>query len=217
MPDPLDALFVLGNDDVLPLLEEELERYYYAPNLAAQRFLVDTYGYDFWSGSLYNTWLSAIRALNPPEDASQLPLFMQTTAWQQQKMNTQLASWAQLRHDNLLYAKTSYAGYVLCSFPHSYVEPYPLFYERLGNFAGRAGAFFSNYGDGELIQRIVLHYQRYAEIMARLKNLAEKELAGEPFSVEDGEFLATMLYEKKVGCDTYYSGWLTDLFYHERD
>ena len=60
---------------------------------------------------------------------------MQTAAWWQQKMNTQLASWAQLRHDNLLYAKPSYSGGVSCSFPEAYVEPFPEFYGRLAAFA----------------------------------------------------------------------------------
>ena len=217
MPDPLDALFALGNDDVLPLLEDELDRYQYAPNLAAQRYLVDAYDDDFWGGSLYNTWLSAIRALNPPEDTSRFPLFMQTTAWQQEKMNTQLASWAQLRHDNLLYAKQSSPGYYTCSFPHSYVEPYPAFYATLGGFANMASVFFNQYSDNETMDKVVQHYQRYGEIMAHLEAIAEKELAREQFSEDDCEFLATMLYEAKDGCNIIFSGWVTELFYQDRD
>ena len=215
MPDPLDALFALGNEDALPLLKDELDRYLYAPNLANQRYLVDAYGDDFWSGSLYNTWLSAIRALNPQEDVSRFPLFMQTTAWQQQKMNTQLASWAQLRHDNLLYAKQSYTGGATCSYPHSYVEPYPLLYGRIADFAERAHTFFSSYSGNDQIQNIVQYYQRYGEIMTRLKNLAEKELAGEPFNEDDTAFLAAMLNEEGNGCIIVITGWVTELIYSD--
>ena len=68
---------------------------------------------------------------------------MKSAAWQQEKMNTQLASWSQLRHDNLLYAKQSYTGGTGCSFPYSYIEPYPEFYGRLKQFAQNAGDFFN--------------------------------------------------------------------------
>jgi len=53
MPDPLDAMFVLGNDDALPLLKEELDRYKYALQLSGLRYLVDAYDADFWDQSLY--------------------------------------------------------------------------------------------------------------------------------------------------------------------
>ena len=40
-------------------------------------------------------------------------------------MNAQLASWAELRHDTLLYAKQSYTAVPVCDFPDAYVDPYP--------------------------------------------------------------------------------------------
>ena len=33
---------------------------------------------------------------------------MQTTAWQDKELNITLASWAELRHDTILYVKQSY-------------------------------------------------------------------------------------------------------------
>ena len=106
------------------MLQEELEEYKYSAQLASLRYLVDAYDDEFWDSSLYNVWLQAIRLLQAPADQTALPYFMQTTAWQQEKLNTQLASWTQLRHDNLLYAKQSYTfGYPVCSYPHSFVEP----------------------------------------------------------------------------------------------
>ncbi|MGH7601367.1 MAG: DUF3160 domain-containing protein, partial [bacterium] len=125
LPSSLDVLFALGNDATAVLLENDLEQYHYASNSAALRYLVDSYENDFWNSTLYNVWLQSIRKLNPPKDLSRFPAFMQTGAFWQQKMNTQLAAWAQLRHDNLLYAKQSYTGGTTCSFPHSFVEPFP--------------------------------------------------------------------------------------------
>ena len=77
-------------------------------------------------------------------------------------LSTQLASWAELRHDTILYAKQSYTSGIMCSFPDVFVDPYPALYERLVKFAERgtalvgaldvgattvrtnAGAFFTN-------------------------------------------------------------------------
>ncbi len=63
---------------------------------------------------------------------------MNTAAFWQEKMNTQLASWTELRHDNLLYAKQSYTGGTICSYPYSYVEPFPEFYQNLKDFSTQA-------------------------------------------------------------------------------
>jgi len=68
---------------------------------------------------------------------------MKTAAFWQQKMNTQLASWTELRHDNLLYAKQSYTGGTVCSYPYSFVEPFPEFYSALNEYSTEAYNYFT--------------------------------------------------------------------------
>lgn len=190
MPDPLDAMFALGNDDALQLIKDDLDTYKYSSSLAGVRYLIDSYDEGFWSKSLYNNWLNAIRALNPPEDDNNLPFFMKTTGWHQQKLNTQLASWSQLRHDNILNAKQSYTGGSTCYYPHGYVEPYPEFYNQIGAFAERAGAFFAKLGvENSNIENIVNFYAGFAPIADTLETLALKELNGTPFNESDIDFL----------------------------
>ncbi|MCK4746250.1 MAG: DUF3160 domain-containing protein, partial [Bacteroidales bacterium] len=138
LPDPLDAMAVLGNEDAMALMEDELEQYKYAYKVDALKYLVDAYDEGFWQQSLYNTWLGAIRELNPPSSTAQLPYFMHTTAWHHEKLNAQLCSWAELRHDNLLYSKQSYTGGTACSFPYTYIEPNPVFYRKIRTFAENA-------------------------------------------------------------------------------
>jgi len=58
---------------------------------------------------------------------------MRTQAWEEEQLNAALASWTELRHDTILYAKQSYTP-VETSLPPSvpgYVEPVPEFYGRL--------------------------------------------------------------------------------------
>ncbi len=214
MPSPLDAMFVLGNNDALPLLRDELDKYPYAGQLANLRYLTDARPETFWQGSLYNVWLSALRALHQGGEEKDLPLFMQTAAWHQEKINTQLAGWSQLRHDNLLYAKQSYTGGTGCSFPASFVEPYPLFYRRLKEFAGDAARFFGTLqAASPEISKVIGFFPHFGEVMAKLETLARKELAGEPFSEAEREWLRSMLFHHAMSGEPPYSGWYADLFF----
>ncbi len=215
LPDPLDVLAVLGNEDALALLEDELERYHYAPNLTRLQYLVESYDEEFWSQSLYNTWLDAIRCLNPLDAADHLPYFMQTTAWHQLKLNTQLVSWAQLRHDNILYGKPSYTGGTGCSYPFSYVEPYPGLYGKLADFAARARDFFERILDNNEFpdrNRVLDYYKNYGDIMSRLEGIAAKELAHQALDEADLIFLKTMI-NKYMDSGPSISGWYNDLFF----
>lgn len=209
LPSAMDALFALGNDAAAQFLQEEFVRYPYASNLASLRYLVDSYGEDFWSASLYNSWLHAIRALNIPEEVDDLPPFMRTAAWWQQKMNTQLSSWAQLRHDNLLYAKQSYSGGVSCSFPEVYVEPFPEFYGRLATFARKAGDVYR----GITWQSGLPHFfDGMAATMDTLRGIAEKQLVRAPLTDRERAFGKRLLFLRGI-CGIEYDGWYLRLFY----
>jgi hypothetical protein len=74
----------------------------------------------------------------PPSFASQ-PEAMRTAAWADKNLNTQTASWAELRHDTLLYVKQSYSGGDGCEYPDAYVEPVPAFYARLAHLGQLGG------------------------------------------------------------------------------
>jgi hypothetical protein len=126
-------------------------------------------------------------------------------------MNTQLASWAQLRHDYILYAKQSYSAGVICSFPQSYVEPIPGFYKAVKAFADSATAMF---------ERAPLQSDRnryfFATMSATvdtLRAIAEKELTRTPLTEAQDHFLKTMLYEVPEGCTQGFRGWYPRLFY----
>jgi hypothetical protein len=213
LPDPLDAMFVLGNDNALPLLQDELETYKYSCNLDALRYLADSYDTAFWEASMYNTWLQSIRELNPVEEQSGTPYFMKTVAWQQQKLNTQLASWAQLRHDNLLYVKQSYTAGYICSFPHTFVEPYPEFFRNIEEYCERANTYFS--GMNSVGSRITYYFTNVRNIMQKLAVIAEKELRMEVLNDDETDFLKGMLREPEGMCgEPPVVGWIADLYYN---
>jgi hypothetical protein len=219
LPSRYDYLVALGNDAAGQLLGPELDAYKYASNLAALRYLVDSYEPTFWNGTIYNSWLNAIRILNPPQTRENLPRFMQTAAWWQEKMNTQLASWAEERHDFMLYAKQSYTGASACSFPHSYVEPYPEFYQLLKELANRAKDTFSILLSSSGYQRQILKYWAFfGSVNDTLESIARKELALSPLTDDEKTFLAGMIRNGKHGppCSGEGGlpfGWYAYLFY----
>lgn len=214
LPDPLDVMAALGNEDALALLEGEMQEYKYAANMAGLKYLVESYDDAFWEQSLYNTWLGAIRSLNPLCSNSGLPYFMKTTAWHQQKLTTQLSSWAQLRHDNILYGKQSYTGGTGCSYPYTYVEPYPEMYEKLELFATNANTFLARVLPETLTCRaqIISYYDRYAELMEMLQGIAQKELNESVLTEEEITFLKTMI-NGYMASGPSISGWYNELFF----
>ena len=131
LPKGLDvAATVFNSTAAYEELSEEVSLY---PELQGQ---IETLKEQFdelpdseWQKSTYNYWLCTIRALSESIPGS-VPSFMHTTLWEREKLNTMMASWAELRHDNILYAKETYIpspwneGYGM-------VEPYPTFYKRL--------------------------------------------------------------------------------------
>lgn len=215
-PSTLDVLFSIGNSASAQLLIDELNVFHYSTNLAALRYLIDHYDQNFWESSIYNYWLNSIRKLNPPEDRSTFPEFMKTAAFWQQKMNTQLASWTELRHDNLLYAKQSYTGGTICSYPYSFVEPFPEFYSTLNDYSNEALNYFTslNFPDPAIKNKIIYYFGRCKGITDTLKIICEKELAGIPFNSGEQAFLAGMIYQtgqSGVSLD----GWYPNLFYDD--
>ncbi len=211
LPSPLDVLFALGNDGASQLLQPELDKYNYASNLAALRYLIRSYEPAFWQSTVYNGWLNSIRTLNPPAERSALPPFMRTAAWWQEKMNTQLASWAQLRHDFILYAKQSYSGGVICSYPETYVEPIPQFFDCLSVFARTFAAEFQK----PLLSgmSIAQYFSTFALIADTLASISGKELTKTALTEREKLFLKTIIYSQPFGCGISFGGWYPRLFY----
>lgn len=215
-PSTLDVLFSLGNSASAQLLIDELNEYHYSSNLAALWYLIEHYDPAFWESSIYNYWLNSLRKLNPPEDRNDLPVFMQTAAFWQQKMNTQLASWTELRHDNLLYAKQSYTGGTVCSYPYTFVEPFPELYSNLKDLCDEASTYFNslNFPDPVRKTMIIDYFNRFYGIADTLQSISEKELSGIQFSSVEVSFLQNMLYDTGQS-GIAFDGWYPNLFYDD--
>jgi len=219
MPSPLDVAFVMGNDAAIQLLRTEIDKHEYAANLAALRLLTESLDASYWQNSVYTSWLGAIRAASPPSDRTSLPRFMQTTAWWQKGLNTQLGSWAELRHDFLLYAKQSYTGGVGCFYPSGYVEPLPALYESIAKAAGLLGEVIEEAVSEEeskkdyKVKSMVSTLTNIADVTTTLATISRKQLTGDELIEDEQAFIKNWLMDQDAGCTRVYTGHYPSMFY----
>lgn len=208
--------FCLGNNAATSVVATDINKYStsggdykpYHSRLGASRVLFEKYPY--WDRNLYTLWLDALRALSPDLPTT-VPTVMRSRTWQEKQMNTQLASWAQLRHNTLLYAKQSYTGGITCFYPDGYVEPYPEFYRTIGKLVKRLGQFIGTMG----LTGYSVDIQTWESATTSLAAMAETELAGEPLTSAQIAILNQMISTtpRYIGCgETFYDGWYFKLF-----
>lgn len=228
MPNPLDAAFAaFGNSQAGLLLAPELTKFEYSPDLASMRVLADAHPQTFWDANLYNLWLGSLRTLSPNATelanpaAAGIPSVAASEAWGRRLLNTQLASWAELRHDTILYAKQSYTGGSSCEFPDAYVDPYPQLFVKLGEFATRGSTLVSQLDLSQapwVQQSATAYFQNLKNVVGILQKMAEDQRTGAPHSAEHIAFI-NQAVKIQMGCGdpAGLEGWYAQLFYNPVD
>ena len=226
MPSPLDVgAAVFHNPVATKLLAPELARYHYDDALAAVTRKGDAAGDALWHGSLGHEWMASLRGLSEPDGDSKLPWPLRGEAWNRRLLQAQLASWAELRHDTLLYAKQSYTSLLLCKFPDAYVDPYPQFFAEMTRLARHGAqlvdALPHDAANARLRARLTAYFGSFAATTTRLGAMAERERRGEPLSSADLAFMnqAVGIDVDHDGCRPTYTprGWYADLYYNRAD
>jgi len=118
---------------------------------------------------------------------------MQTKAWQDKTLTTALASWSELRHDTILYAKQSYTMSGTTSAPPppppvvGYVEPVPEFYNRL---LALTRMTTKGLDDADVLDETSKSRLNSLEtILERLRDMSIKELENEQLTQDDYDFI----------------------------
>jgi len=188
LPRGLDLFAAMGSEEAYRILEElgETTHVGYAVQMERLRREMAAKPLECWTQNLYWAWLYAFQPLIEPKEES-YPSFMQTQAWRRKDLHTALGSWAELKHDTILYAKQVYAemGNGPEERPKGYVEPTPEVYARLAaltkmTIEGLAGRGLLTDFDRESLSRL-------ENLLLFLKTVAEKELAGMPLTEEEYE------------------------------
>lgn len=192
-PSGLDVMAAFGSRRAQSLLDAspELYRTGGAKYLEERRALQQQFGAlpaETWSSNLYYGWLYALKALNEPAGAS-APSFMKSAAWADKSLWTTLASWAQLRHDTVLYAKQSAVelggGEDERPFVKGYVEPNVLFYDRLLGLAKSSREGLSK--RRLLPESVSEQFTNFEQMLSDLRAISRKELAGQALTRDEYE------------------------------
>ncbi|MFO8081659.1 MAG: DUF3160 domain-containing protein [Armatimonadota bacterium] len=193
-PRGLDVMAVLGSERAYEILEDAGDTAYenYEDQLAALREEFNEVSREDWNRNLYWSWLHSLQALIKPVGEG-YPNFMQTEQWQDRTLWAALASWAELRHDTILYAKQPYMPIATAmptpadEPPPGFVEPRPEFYARMLALARmtREGLAEMEVLDEQSLERL----QNLEAIIERLLDISLTELAGEAISEEDADYL----------------------------
>ncbi len=191
MPTGLDVFSVFGSPRADYYMENESLSYLdYDDQIFKLR---EEFGnlteYD-WTQNLYWLWLYSLFPLLAPVSEG-YPGFMLSDAWSDKALMTSSASWAELRHDTILYAKQSYT--LETSMPEirkGYVEPYPEVYARLASLVRlmQSGLEERDLFFGSFSSKLLY----IAEIFDRLVELSIKELENIPLSIADIDYINTV-------------------------
>jgi hypothetical protein len=192
LPNGLDIPAAMGSARAYQHLDQMGETDYenYDAQLRKMRDWLSGLSVEEWTETLYNSWLYAFYPLlDVPGDG--YPAFMTSTAWVDKQLNTVLGSFAELKHDTILYAKQAYAELgggpppPPPAPPRGYVEPVPEFYARLAALTEMTRDGLSK--RGLLVEQDEASLQRLDELARSFQAMAEKELRGEPLTDEEFE------------------------------
>jgi hypothetical protein len=146
-----------------------------------------------------------------------MPVVTGTEPWGRRILNTQLASWAELRHDTILYVKQSYTSGVSCAFPDAYVDPYPEAFAELQRFADYATAnvlpVAARSQSATDQAMLAAYFAQLSTVAKMLHDMAQAELTGAAFSADQMAFInAAVTVQQECGGATA-NGWYPNLVF----
>ncbi len=191
LPRALDIPAALGSEEAYAILEAAGDTDYagYVDNMNRLKVCIAGLDQETWVQNLYWGWLYTLDALLE-EKGEGFPSFMCSKAWVRKDLNTFLASWTELKHDTILYAKQVYAemgGGMAGVDDRGYVEPNPQLYARL---AGLVKMTREGLDSRELLGgRDRESLERLEQLALSLKTISEKELADIGLSEEEYDLI----------------------------
>ena len=139
-----------------------------------------------WDACVANQWMYTLQSLG--DTAQSLPYFMQSPQWQKKNLNTALASWAELKHDAILYAKQPMLAECGDGGPEppvvkGYVEPNVKFWEKAIALVTRMDKVLTTYNLQTEKAKAV--YERIKEMAEFCRDISKKELNGGKITDEE--------------------------------
>ena len=140
-----------------------------------------------WDKSMYNKWMQCLVELQKPN--KDYPDYMKTDSWQRKNLNTALASWAELKHDAILYAEQPIGAE--CGgggeFPDpirmGYVEPNLNFWQKMKDMISLTKSLLTK--NGLMTEALKSRTSTLEDYMDFCIKVSKKELEGKMLSEEE--------------------------------
>ena len=141
-----------------------------------------------WKENIAVQWQRVLLELSQSRHPSNAPYFMNGTAWGKKDLNAALASFAELKHDAILYAKQPFAAECGDGGPDApivrgYVEPNIDFWTAVIDLLDATKEAFGTFGI--LTDEMLALTDDMAEEAQFLLNCSKKELAGKTLSEQE--------------------------------
>jgi hypothetical protein len=187
----LDLAAAFGSDFALAIQDAagETDYRHYPEQMDALRTAIAARPDEAWGQTVYDAWLAALEPMWLPHGAA-FPDYMQGDAWRTKDQQTGFGSYAELKHDTILYTKQA-GGDTTGGAPprptRNWVEPDPVPLQRLAAVATLTRDGLDE--RGLLSARLRTMLTEYVRMAQRLSRIATDELAGRPISAQDNDWL----------------------------
>ena len=171
------------------LMDEQTEWKAYGDSLKAMKKRM---GEIDWNQTIATQWMNTLKVLNDKEQKDKLPYFMVNPEWSKKDLNAALASWAELKHDAILYAKQPMGAECGGGGPpepvvKGYVEPNTGFWKKAIELLNNTEKLLKE--QNMLTEKVGDATGRLREEAQFLLNISEKELAGKELTDEENDQL----------------------------
>ena len=148
-----------------------------------------------WNETTATQWMNTLKVLNDKDKNAKLPYFMVTPEWDKKNLNAALASWAELKHDAILYAKQPMGaecggGGLPEPVVKGYVEPNVNFWKKAIELLNNTHDLLKK--QNMLTEKVSEATERIREEAEFLLRVSEKELAGKALTDEEFDAIKCM-------------------------
>ncbi len=185
-PKGLDFFAAMGVSPAEQILIEEGQKWKgFKPALENMK---ERMGKIDWNETIATRWMNTLRTIYAKDKDAKLPYFMVTPEWDRKDLNAMLASWAELKHDAILYAKQPFGaecggGGIPEPLTKGYVEPNTGFWKKAIELLENTQKLLKD--QNMLTDKIKEATERIHEEAEFLLRVSEKELAGTVLTDEE--------------------------------
>ena len=188
----LDLMTAFGNEKALEIQKEDPYNSHwdkYQEKTDENISIVEKMEDLDWQKNMYRGWLWMLKSYDQ-KFGEGYPMFMRNDAWERKDLVSALGSFAELKHDTVLYGKAVMAemgGGGDFEIPKSYVEPNVELYEKLNWLLEFTKVNLKN--RDMLSEKYEEKINNFQAMVIKFRDLSIKELQNEPLTEEEIEYL----------------------------